>query len=259
MNHSDIFALWIGEKLGPIEYCCLKSFVMRGHRVFLYAYTHIENLPLGVYIENASTIVPKEKIFRHKKTGSYAIFSDHFRYELLKKRPGIYVDCDVYCIEPVDIPSSGYLLGYEEDNKINGAILSLPQNSKLLNSLINISKDKNFIPPWYEKKLRRKLFWKKSFGKAKHVSDLPWGVLGPEAITWYIKEENNSIEIQPIDIFYPLHHRCVSQLFDPGISIRDIVTSRTKCIHLYNEMLKGFNKENINRNCILGEMIRNKI
>src|SRR5690606_2869061 len=104
---------------------------MRGHSVFLHTYNEIEDLPQGVVILDANLIIPKNKIIKHKKTGSYALFSDIFRYELLKKIDGLYVDCDVYCLKPIEKPESGYLLSFEDDKLINGAVLALPKDSKV--------------------------------------------------------------------------------------------------------------------------------
>lgn len=88
---------------------------------------------------------------------------------------------------------------------------------------------------------------------------MPWGVLGPAAITWYIREYND-IDIKPIDVFYPVYYLCISQLLDPNLEITNIITSRTKCIHLYNEKLKyQIKTRGIDENCILGKMLKNLI
>ena len=133
---------------------------MRGHSVFLHTYNEIEDLPQGVIILDTNLIIPKNNIIKHKKTGSYALFSDIFRYELLKKIDGLYVDCDVYCLKPIEKPESGYLLGFD-DKLINGAVLSLPKDSKVLSSLTNAAYDPYFIPPWYSKTKQFRLKLKK--------------------------------------------------------------------------------------------------
>ncbi|MGX8010208.1 hypothetical protein ACVDG8_015210 [Mesorhizobium sp. ORM8.1] len=42
----------------------------------------------------------------------------------------------------------------------------------------------------------------------------------------------------PIDVFYPVHYDQVSMLLDPDLSLDDIVTPRTLCIHLFDKVLK---------------------
>lgn len=255
----EIHALWIGHTLGRISSCCLKSFVLRGHKVYLHTYNHIDGVPDGINMVDANFILPEDQIFKHKKTGSYALFSDLFRYELLKKVDGIYVDCDVYCIKPLNNSNNGYTLGYEDDFKINGAVLGIPKDSQLLDHLISAAYDPFFIPPWYPIKKQKRLKFKKFFGFGKHISDMPWGIIGPEAITYFVKEFSLETMIQPIDVFYPIHYLCIKQLLDANLDLDDIVTSRTICVHLYNEMLRNVDLDNIEHNSILAKMFRNEI
>ncbi|RKG33858.1 galactosyltransferase Lgt5 [Acinetobacter guerrae] len=258
-NLPVIHALWIGKKLGLISRSCLQSFVMRGHEVHLHTYGEIEDIPSGVIQVDANIIIPSDKIIQHNETGSYALFSDIFRYELMQKVDGIYVDCDVYCLKPLTIPKHGYLLGFEDDKLINGAVLRIPKNSDLLSSLLNAAYDPKFIPPWYSSSKQFKLKIKKFLGIGKTISDMPWGVIGPKAITYFVRKLNKTDLIQPIDIFYPVHYQCINQLCDSNLNINDITTARTSAIHLYNEMLRGINLENLETNSILSRLLRNEI
>lgn len=254
-----IHALWVGGKLGDISRCCLKSFVMRGHEVHLHVYDDIEDVPDGITLVDGNEIIPRKNIIKHKKTGSYALFSDVFRYQLLKQRSGVYVDCDVYCLKPVHIPESGYLFGFEEDARINGAVLALPRDSKLLDSLLNAAYDPFFIPPWYKKSRQRRLRLKKLLGIGKNIADMPWGVIGPDAITYFVNEHQLLSEVKPIDVFYPVHYRCIQYLLDRDLQIDDVVTGRTVAVHLYNEMLKGLNLKSLGVDCILQKFLDNKL
>lgn len=38
-------------------------------------------------------------------------------------------------------------------------------------------------------------------GIGKSLADMPWGVIGPKAITYYVKQLDLKNNIQPIDIF----------------------------------------------------------
>lgn len=259
INLPIIHALWIGNKLGPISRSCLQSFVMRGHEVHLHTYGDIEDLPDGVNQVDANLIISAEKIIKHNETGSYALFSDIFRYELMRKVDGIYVDCDVYCLKPLSIPEHGYVLGFEDDNWINGAILRIPKNSPLLESLLNAAYDPQFVPPWYSKSRQFRLKTKKVLGIGTSLADMPWGVIGPKAITYYVRSHQQENNVQPIDIFYPVHYQCISQLCDPNLTIQELTTSRTLAIHLYNEMLRGIDLESIDSNSTLALLLNNKI
>ena len=254
-----IHALWIGNKLGAISRSCLQSFIMRGHEVHLHTYAEIDDIPEGVKRVDANLIVPSDKIIKHNKTGSYALFSDIFRYELMRKVDGIYVDCDVYCLKPLSVPNHGYVLGFEDDNCINGAVLKIPADSPLLESLLNAAYDPQFVPPWYSKSRQFRLRMKKAFGIGTSLADMPWGVIGPKAITYYVRSYQQENNVQPIDIFYPVHYQCISQLCDPNLTIQELTTSRTLAIHLYNEMLRGIDLESIDSKSTLALLLNNKI
>lgn len=255
-----IHALWIGSSLGAISTSCLNSFVMRGHTVHLHTYSKLVDIPEDIIVCDANDILPEEEIFTHKKSGSYASFADFFRYELLKQVDNIiYVDCDVYCFKPLSIPESKHLFGYEDDTIINNAVLAMPSSSKILESLLDASYDSYFIPPWSSSKNQKKMKFKKALGMSHHVADMPWGTLGPQALTFYADHFNLTSCAQPIDIFYPVHYSCVSHFTDPNLNIEDITSSRTLCLHLYNEMLKKVDISNLNPTCVLSKMLKNEI
>jgi len=232
---------------------------MRGHEVHLHVYDDIEDAPPGVKLVDANEIVQRNDIVRHKKTGSYALFSDIFRYRLLRQRSGVYVDCDVYCLRPIELPETGYLLGREEDRKVNGAVLALPQDCALLQCLDDAAHDPFFVPPWYKESRQRRLKLKKMFGIGKNIADMPWGVIGPEAITYFAHQLGLTSVVSPIDVFYPVHFRCIGHLLDGELSIGDVTTKRTSAVHLYNEMLKGLNFDTLDDACILRKFLDNAI
>lgn len=254
-----IHALWVGNKLGDISRCCLKSFLLRGHRVYLHTYEEINDVPEGVTLVDGSKVISRDAIVKHKETASYALFSDLFRYRLLGQEEGIYVDCDVYCLRPLQLPESGYLLGLEEDGRVNGAVLAMPKGGELLERLLAAACDPFFIPPWYKASRRRRLSLKRSLGFGTRIENMPWGALGPDAITHYVKELRLFPVVQPIDVFYPIHYKCVGHMLDGNLDIRDVTTHRTVAVHLYNEKLKGLNLKSLNANCILQKFLHNEV
>lgn len=249
----EVHSLWIGSQLGPIGAACLASFVSAGHQVVLHAYDHPMDLPAGVTLRDANATIPRHLIVKHRKTGSFALFSDIFRYRLLQNGAEVYVDCDVYCLRPIE--RAEYIFGYETDTQINGAVLALPAASGLLKALTAASENPQFIPPWLparKQKLRR---IRMRLGMYPGVSAMGWGTLGPKAITHYAKTLGVEHLAQPIDVFYPVDSRRISTLFDPELTIADITTARTRCIHLYNEMIRRHGKQNIPKSSPLGRML----
>jgi hypothetical protein len=128
----------LGARLSPLEHLCIKSFVKRGHRFVLYAYEEVGNVPPGCEVEDAALILPKESIFLLKAgihVGSASTFSDRFRYELLSKRGGWWVDTDVMCLR-TEIPDTPYVFAEQDDlfteKEYLGAILKVPADSDFL-------------------------------------------------------------------------------------------------------------------------------
>ena len=108
-----IFQTFYEGCLGPQELACLTSFIKNGHHVIVYSYSH-ESLPPFLTGRDAREIMTREQLFAlvsgHHK-GSYAIFADLFRCDLLKQKGGLWIDTDVMCIaetRPKDYIFSGY-------------------------------------------------------------------------------------------------------------------------------------------------------
>jgi hypothetical protein len=234
-------AFWVGPRLGRMHAACLQSFVRQGHRVVLHTYDPPEDAPYGVEIADASILLDRSKIIRHRKTGSLALASDLFRYELLAAEAGIYVDCDCYCVRPV--PDEDFLFGWEDDKTIAIGVLKTPPDSHLLSALRAIGTTRGFIPPW--EKPRRKFVYRlrAALGFPVPLPKMRWGTLGPVAFTYYTREFGLSGKTKPIDEYYPVSFHHTNLLMDPALRIEDIITPRTKVIHLWNEKLRKIEGE----------------
>lgn len=133
---------------GPLHAACLQSFVRQGHRVVLHTGRQVEGCPKGVDLADASILLSRDKVVPHKRTGSYALASDIFRFELQAAEAGIYVDCDCYCVFPLD--EEDFVLGRANDDGLNCAVLRLPADSPLLEAMLGIATLRGFVPPWLQ-------------------------------------------------------------------------------------------------------------
>lgn len=139
MNNKIIHALWIGTRLSPIELLCIHSFLEHGHEFHLWVYDKIETpLPENLIIENASEIIPKEEVFCYQNSnqyghgkGSYAGFSDLFRYKLLHELGSWWTDMDVICLKPLDFLEE-YVFRTHHDFPVVGNIMKCPKGSSLM-------------------------------------------------------------------------------------------------------------------------------
>ena len=134
-----IHALWIGNRLSALELLTIESFLSNHHQFVLWSYEKIlTTLPGQLILKDANQIIPREKIFQYKNRnqfghgkGSYAGFSDIFRYKLLYEHGGWWVDMDVTCLKPLDFPTP-YVFRSHHDLKVVGNIMKCPPKSELM-------------------------------------------------------------------------------------------------------------------------------
>lgn len=112
-SNRIVNGLWIGNKLSKLELLTLASFVANHHEFHLWTYSEIVTpLCSGVVVRNAEEILPRDAVYRRIGTdietgvgnGSFAGFSDLFRYKLLYEKGGYWADMDVTCLKPLDFP-----------------------------------------------------------------------------------------------------------------------------------------------------------
>ncbi len=137
-SNKIIHGLWIGNELSAIEQLCIQSFIQNGHIFTLWSYAVIKNIPKGTILENASDIIPHNEIFSYIHTnkyghgkGSYAGFSDIFRYKLLYEKGGWWTDMDVTCLKPFDFEDD-YVFRKNGNKGVVGNILKCPKNNDLM-------------------------------------------------------------------------------------------------------------------------------
>jgi hypothetical protein len=130
-----VHSLWIGDRLSLMEQLTLCSFVRCGHRFTLWVYGPLKSeVPQGVELRDAAEIVPRERVFCYQAgpwKGSYAGFSDLFRYKLLYDLGGWWSDMDVACLKPLDF-DSWYAFHPHSDLGLVGSVLKAPPKSDLM-------------------------------------------------------------------------------------------------------------------------------
>ncbi|MEM9249362.1 MAG: galactosyltransferase Lgt5 [Pseudomonadota bacterium] len=230
---AEINAVWVGGPLGAIHAGCLRSFLRHGHRVTLHCYTPPEDLPDGVATYDASQLLPRED-FIATDNGSLALGSDRYRYRLIDAGFGLYVDCDVYCLKPVE--DRPYIFGWENFASVNGSILKYPPDSPLAVALRHATARTDFVPWWWRRRDRYRLELRKRLGVPQSVASMPWGVWGPTLLTREVRRLGLESEAAPIDLLHPLQGNMWPLLFDPDLCVADLVTSRSEMLHLCKHM-----------------------
>lgn len=135
-----INCLYIGSTLENLELLTLHSFIAQGHIVHLWVY-QTPQTPLidGVILKDANEIIPEKAVFRYKYNdptlnqgkGSFAGFSDIFRYKLLYDKGGWWSDMDITCLQKLDIKEP-YFFKANNNYPARGSLMKCPQGSPLM-------------------------------------------------------------------------------------------------------------------------------
>lgn len=78
-----------------------QSYLTNGHEFHLYAYNNISNVPKGTILKDANKIVPKKDMYIDN-FGGYVNLSNQFRFTMLYKLGGWWVDMYTVCLRPFD-------------------------------------------------------------------------------------------------------------------------------------------------------------
>lgn len=174
---ADFGSLWIGNPLSKVEQTALASFIYYGHSFTLFVYDMNIKVPNGVVKADANQIIPKSEIF--KVQNSYGPFADMFRYTMIKKTGLIWTDTDSICLR-ANWNFGEYIFGFEEEQRLANGILKMPQDSELIDFLIDNSV---------------------KYDKSKIV----WSEIGPLLVTKGAKRFKVLRYAQPPEVFYPVH------------------------------------------------------
>lgn len=204
---------WFGSQPGLYEKLCISSFLHFDYIVKFYSYDLTIDVPNGAIKMDASEILPRELVFENASSaGSYASFSDLFRYSLIESRGETWVDVDVYCLTP-KLPEDDYLFGFEDETWINGAVLRLPVGSPVAKALLDEAK--------------------------REPNSAEWGTIGPKLLTRTLREMGLDSLAKSKEIFYPILYRDIWRLFDPNeLEWVEDSLKGARTLHLWNEILR---------------------
>jgi Glycosyltransferase sugar-binding region containing DXD motif len=138
-SNRTVHALWIGNKLSKLELLTISSFIAQGHEFRLWTYSDLVTpLPRGVVLCDAAKILPRETVFRSVASdqetgvgkGSFANFSDLFRYKLLYHEGGYWTDMDITCLKPLEF-SEPYVFRSHRVGVV-GNLMKCPPKSRVM-------------------------------------------------------------------------------------------------------------------------------
>lgn len=134
---NNIHGLWIRGTLSPMELLTIQSFISQGYEFILWSYDiDLSNIPQTVVLKDAREIIPEEEVFFYTNKnqfghgkGSYAGFSDIFRYKLLYEHGGWWTDMDITCLKRLP-KNDNYFFRADKDpsTAVGNLIFCLPQS-----------------------------------------------------------------------------------------------------------------------------------
>jgi hypothetical protein len=223
MSNKIIQSFWFGSQLSNNELLCLRSFIYHGHEFHLYAYDEIADLPEGVAIKDANTIIPSSSIFKDTHN-TYASFADVFRLQLLFLKGGWWMDMDVVCLRPFEVQEE-YCFSSEwnanlEAKDINNTCVKSPSGAS-----------------WMEGLLER--IWK----RIENGDPVRWGEIGVYLFRKELGQDSNIRKyMKDPEVFCPINYFDLSGLICDNGYMQD---NATLAIHLWNEIWR---RGNLNKN-----------
>lgn len=240
MENNPIQSLWVRGELTTMERLCIRSFLANGHDFHLYVYDDVDGIPEGATIRDGREILPEDKIFTYQKEGfgkgEVAGFADWFRYELLYRKGGWWVDTDIVCVEQFNLEKRRVVAtNYEGPGNYmaNNCVMRLPAGDPLAEYCLEVCES---VDP----------------------STLDFAETGPVLVQDAIKELGLQDYMVPGPVFCPISYQYVQDIVSPPIGLwgrlKRTLWSRqpvgeiqddTYAVHLWNQMWKnaGLDKE----------------
>lgn len=257
-----LVSFWDGE-LGWLERLCLRSMLATGHRVTIYGYRgHV--VEAGVDVADAASVVPAGSAVHGLLTvagkdrwrrRARVVFSDIFRFELMRRGLGTWVDLDVLFLRPLALESP-YVFGLETPGSINNAVLSLPQGTPLLNDLLAFVDRRPVLPPW----ARGRAYWEQRLRAAIGIplgpEAMEWGIFGPKALTHFAGVHGLVGAAQPQHVFYPVPYAEATSLFDPAADLDRWLKPDTIAVHLWNNRIRDLKRAPVPGGCFMDRQLR---
>lgn len=210
-----VHMLWVEGTLSQLELISVKSFLCHNFDVTLWHFGDIPNVPSGVTLRHVEELLPSAQPFTYAN-GSYAAFSNLFRYTVLNRFGGLWSDTDVICLrDETTLSQSPFLVSERVRNaqsiKININLIYSPTPER--GDIIDLAR---------------------VFSEAFDVPKLRWGDCGPKLMTLLVKNYPQlAWKVYPPEFCNAIDWwDCPRRLLEPAYSLPE----GAAFIHCYNEM-----------------------
>lgn len=216
----DIVTFWHGP-LDRLRRLCLRSQVAAGHKVTIYSFDPIAQLPEGVGNAEAEAILPHSFAERLRPTAPGGVwidrtmlqFSDFFRMRLMAKRAGLWLDADVLLLKPVEIDPVKPYFAWEQPRQLGNSVLYLPANDPIVAAFEALMAQDELTPDWLSLRHRLTFRLHKLRGTTR-ISEVRLAIFGPAALTALARRSGELQHALPKKSFYAVHAE-PKLFFDP--------------------------------------------
>jgi len=211
---ETVRSFWHGSSLSPYQLVGPRSFVDRGHRVELFTYDPEIAVPGWIVRRDAREIWPASRVMSYQRDlglGSFALHANLFRYALLHKLGGWWVDLDAVLLRP-ELPQSEIFFALEREDplRVTFSVLKFPPGNPAFAEAID---------------------------RCIQVGENPmYGETGADLLTEMVAKYDLARFGQEMHSVYPISALEVPALFDP--SQCDALKQRCAnsfFVHLFNE------------------------
>lgn len=213
MSLEPVRSLWVGDALPAAQAACVASFLRVGHPFELFVYGPVANVPVGVSVRPAAEIVPQNRVFTYgaasgRAAGGLSGFSNLFRYALLAREGGWWVDTDNFCLRP--LPQADVVISSERRRDGSAiptcGVVRCPPGHALARYCLERS-------------------------DSADTRTLAFGQTGPALIGAAVQELELHQFVTPPETFCPVDWFDFESLLNPGE-----IDPRAACVHLWGEM-----------------------
>ncbi|MEL6873838.1 MAG: hypothetical protein AAGM33_00020 [Pseudomonadota bacterium] len=239
MALQKLNSLWVGNKLSYLERLCLVSGLATGHEFTLWSYEpeKLEGVPDGVELRDAAEVMPRDRLLTYADTGSVALGANFWRYELLARDLGYWVDMDFYFLRPFDF-AEDHVFGWEYEGWVNNAVLLAPAGSAMVHDLNTIPQP-NQRPPWFGPKRSLAFYWQRLTKGPIGLDEMPWGTYASGLVTHVIKKNRIENHARPPTVFYPVRWKDARALYEPAEVVEGMLADDTCAVHMWHSRLVG--------------------
>src|SRR5437667_12309867 len=208
----EIVTFWHGP-LDALRLTCLRSQVAAGHKVTVYSFEPIAQLPDGVGNAEAEAILPhafSEKLRPPQPDGRWRDwtilqFSDFFRMRLMARGAGLWLDADVLLLKPVEIDPAKPYFAWERPRQLGNSVLYLPAGHSIVTAFTELMEQEELTPNWLSLRHRMVFAMRRLRGGSQRLSDIRVAIYGPASLTALAHRGGEITHARPKQSFYAVH------------------------------------------------------